>query len=295
MNLPFCIWLWQRAAKGDAVELMVHEPFLAWAGSWKQSAAAAVHRVMAVVLLGAAARVWVSIPTWERVLKPYALGRPIPFAWLPIPSSLGMPDPSAVANVRSADVRPVVGHLGTYGTLITPLLSAVLVELLNHKNTPRVLLLGTGSKEFAQTFLADHPGWRGSIRASGTLSDRDLAAHVAACDVMIQPYPDGISSRRTTAMAALALGVPVITNTGALTEPIWRETGAVRLSDPGDSGGMASQVMDVLSHAERRRALRECGRTLYARLFDVNRTIGALRSAARKPGGPGDTGSGKAA
>jgi len=42
---------------------------------------------------------------------------------------------------------------------------------------------------------------------------------------------------------------------------------------------MAAQTMDVLNHPEARRALQEGGRTLYARLFDVSRTIGALRGA----------------
>ena len=80
-------------------------------------------------------------------------------------------------------------------------------------------------------------------------------------------------------MAALALGVPVITSTGALSEPVWRESGAVRLTEVGDARGMAAQTMDVLNHAETRRALQDGGRALYARLFDVSHTIGALRGA----------------
>ena len=37
MNLPFCIWLWLRARKGDRIQIMIHEPFLAFGeGSWKQ-------------------------------------------------------------------------------------------------------------------------------------------------------------------------------------------------------------------------------------------------------------------
>src|SRR5882762_6204283 len=45
MNLPFCLWLWQRAKlKRDRVEIMVHEPFLAFGeGSRMQDLAAAVH------------------------------------------------------------------------------------------------------------------------------------------------------------------------------------------------------------------------------------------------------------
>src|SRR6185436_1853954 len=63
MNLPFCLWLWKRAKfNHDRVEIMVHEPFLAFReGSTKQDLVAAVHRIMIVILLDAATRVWVSI------------------------------------------------------------------------------------------------------------------------------------------------------------------------------------------------------------------------------------------
>lgn len=287
MNLRFCFWLWQRAAGGDAVELMVHEPYLAfWEGSWKQTAAAVVHRVMTMVLLRAARRVWVSIPAWETSWKPYALGRAVPFAWLPVPSNLAEPDVMSVAAVRNTYAsggRPLVGHLGTYGSLITPLLSDVLVDLIGRPRSPRVLLIGSGARSFADTFLAAHPTLAGSIAATGTLSDRELAAHVAACDVMIQPYPDGISSRRTTVMASLALGVPVITTRGRLSEGFWQHSGAVRLTEVGDHRAMAQETMNILEHADARRDLREAGRAIYAQLFDLSHTIGALRQVdARK-------------
>ena len=102
MNLTFCFWLWKRAFRGDRIELMVHEPFLAfWEGNWRQTAVAVVHRFMTLILLQAAGQVWVSIPAWERMWKPYALGRSIPFVWLPIPSSLGAADPNAVGATRN--------------------------------------------------------------------------------------------------------------------------------------------------------------------------------------------------
>ena len=71
--------------------------------------------------------------------------------------------------------------------------------------------------------------------ATGTLSPRALAEHVEACDLLVQPYPDGISSRRTSAMAGLALGVPVVTTTGHLTESLWAETRRRLARDVGRS------------------------------------------------------------
>ena len=43
------------------------------------------------------------------------------------------------------------------------------------------------------------------------LANEEVSVHLSACDLMIQPYPDGISARRTSAMAALAHERPVVT------------------------------------------------------------------------------------
>jgi hypothetical protein len=77
MNLPFCLWLWQRARwNGDRIYLMVHEPYLPFRPwRWRQNCAAFVHRLMTAVLMNAAHHVWISIPAWESRMTAYALGR----------------------------------------------------------------------------------------------------------------------------------------------------------------------------------------------------------------------------
>ena len=282
MNVRFCWWLLNRARQGDQIELMVHEPFFAfWEGTWKQTAAAAVHRLMTILLLQAGQRVWVSIPAWTSMWKPYALGRPVPFRWLPIPSSLQPPDSHEVARLRArfgAEGRSLVGHLGTYGSLVGALLGPALAEVLRQPNPPRVVLMGLGSENFRRAFRDRYPEQAESVTATGSLSDSDLATYVAACDLLIQPYPDGISSRRTSAMAGLSLGIPVVTTRGRLSELLWGESGGVRLSEVGRSQEMAAQVMELLRHEDTRRQLGEAGRALYERTFSVSRTIDALRS-----------------
>ena len=70
----------------------------------------------------------------------------------------------------------------------------------------------------------------------------DLSAHIAACDLFVQPYPDGITSRRTSAMACLSQARPVVTTTGHLTEPLWAESDAVALVDVDDCAAFARPV-----------------------------------------------------
>jgi glycosyltransferase involved in cell wall biosynthesis len=284
MNVRFCYWLWNRARCGDHVELMVHEPYLAfWEGTWRQNAAAVVHRAMTIVLLQAATRVWVAIPAWETKWKPYALGRSVPFTWLPISSALSSADPQAVIELRRSlapSNQPLIGHFGTYGSLVTSLLFDVLAELLRTLSAPHVLLVGIGGQEFRREFLQRYPDYAGRITATGPLTESALSTHLAACDVLVQPYPDGISSRRTSAMAGLHLGVPVVTTTGTLTEPFWETSRAVRLSRVGDWKTFVDHVDRLLRHPDERIALAASGKTFYDRLFDVTHTVEALRTAA---------------
>jgi glycosyltransferase involved in cell wall biosynthesis len=284
MNIPFCFWLWRRAAAGDRIELMVHEPYLhLWEGSWRQTAAAAVHRVMTAVLLRAATRVWIAVPAWEPMWKPYAFGRSVPFTWVPIPSGVSLPDALEVRGLRArlgANRHPVIGHLGTYGSLVSALLDGLLPDILRQLSAPQVLLIGAGSEQYRAAFLIRHPQYADRIGATGPLSERALATHIAACDLLVQPYPDGITSRRTTAMAGLRLGVPIVTTSGYLTEHLWEETGAVRLSAVADRAGTVAHVADLLARADVRARLGETGRDVYARLFDISRTVAALTGAA---------------
>ena len=280
MNVPFCVWLWRRALRGDTIELMVHEPYLTfWEGSLRQAAAATVHRLMTMVLLRAAARVWISIPAWEPMWRPYALGRYVPFDWLPIPSSARPPDEREAQTIRNR-IAPggtaLVGHVGTYGGPVASMLEPALRALLWQNSSVHVVLIGVGSEEFLARIVRRDRAIATRVLATGELSDSLLAAHIAACDVLMQPYPDGISSRRTTAIAGLLLGVPVVSTAGRLTEPLWEESGAVRLAPPDRLNEMASHVNALLHHPEARVRMVEKGRALYERVFKLQRTIDAL-------------------
>jgi glycosyltransferase involved in cell wall biosynthesis len=282
MNLWFCLWLAARGRAGDRIELMVHEPFLAFRqGPLRHICMALVHRAMTMVLMRAASRVWVSIPAWESKLRPYALGRAVRIDWLPIPSCI------ARSNVAGTPIRqkithaaqPIVGHFGSYGRDVAALLEERLPGILDSDSRPLLVLIGAGSEAFRAALVERHPSWASQVHATGYVPPEALAGHLEACDLFLQPYPDGITSRRTSAMACLSVGRAVVTTSGRLTEPLWRESGAVVLLDVSNPAGFAEAAVHLLRDRAELVRVAESGRRLFDRQFDVAHTVAALRAA----------------
>jgi len=285
LNFQFCLWLWNRAARHrDDIEVMVHEPFLAFGeGSRKQDAVAIGHRFMTMILLRTASRVWTSIPSWEKNLRPYQFRRRVPFSTLPVPSSVPVIDDEfGISKIRHryAERGFLIGHFGTYGRGVAKLLMAALPVILRQGTDRTVLLLGRGGEQFRDKFVAEYPGLK-RVYATGTLSSTDISRHLSACDLMFQPYPDGINGRHTSAMAGLAHGLPTVTTYGHLTESFWFGTDAVAIAPVGDAEANVQLVKRLLEDSTERTRLGNKARALYQEKFDLRHTIDALRSTKR--------------
>jgi glycosyltransferase involved in cell wall biosynthesis len=278
-NVPFCLWL--RARRRDHLWIMFHEvayPFERGAGL-RRHALAAVNRAMVSLLGASVERSFISIPAWQPGVQA-AVRKGTPLKWLPVPNAIDVVDDkkkSAEIASRYGQDRPLVGHFGTYGDLIRPLLDSTVVSLLARSDC-RVLLIGRGSREACAELASAHPELAGRLHATGSMNAADVSHHVRACALMMQPYPDGISSRRTSAMAALAHGVPVVTTEGPLSEPVWRDSGAVLLVPAQDSSAMAAAVASLVADPVRLRDLASRGRELYESRFHIRHTIAALRA-----------------
>jgi glycosyltransferase involved in cell wall biosynthesis len=286
MNLFFCWWLWRRAHRhSDRVELMVHEPFLEFGkGSWRQKVVALVQRLMTIILLSAASRIWITIPAWEAYWRPYALGREKTFSWLPVVSNVPViNDPEAIKAVRSRYVSAegsIVGHFGSYDRHNTELLLATVSPLLRNGSKDVLLLLGRGGEQAREAIIRNYPEMEERVHATGALVAADLSRHLGACDLMLQPYIDGVSSRRGSTMAALAHGLPVITTSGRLTEPLWAESKAVSLVPVEDVRALVETTRRLLPNAAMRSSMSSAAKELYTERFDIKNTIARLREGA---------------
>jgi glycosyltransferase involved in cell wall biosynthesis len=281
LNFPFCLWLYSR--RRDSVWVVFHEVAfpIARRQALRWQLLGVGTRLMAALVSRAAERAFVSIPSWQPLVASLVRGS-TPVTWLPVPSNIGLVrDPRRTSDLRTryAQGHRLVGHFGDHGGAIRRQLDVSLPMLLASTDC-RVLLIGRGSTEMRQALIARLPALAGRIHASGSLSPDEVSCHVSACDVMLQPYPDGISTRRTSAMVALSHRRPIVTTSGYLTEALWADSNAVVAVPVENITALAAATGDLLGHPERLERLGAAARALYERRFDLGHLIAELRAPA---------------
>jgi hypothetical protein len=265
----------------DPVWVMFHEVAFPWRRQpLRHNVLAGVTRLMAYLVAQSAERAFVSIPAWApmlHALAPHAV-RP---EWLPIPSNVPVVhDAERVRAIRrcyAANGVMLLGHFGTYGGLITQPLEAVLPALVARGSNRAALLLGRGGEVVRERLVQRNPELATRLAAPGALPPEELSLCLSACDLMIQPYSDGVSSRRTSAMAALSHAVPMVTTSGPLTEALWATSGAVGLVPVADVAAMIRFAEDLLAHPVKRERMKLAASRLYDTQFDVRHVVTALR------------------
>ena len=289
MNVPLCVWLLMRSRRDD-VRVMFHEPYFYF--GWRRphrNVLAVVQRLMAVLLLGASRRVYLSSATWERSLSPYMWLGGRQLMWLPIPSNVPRCENEvAIERCRleltgGSPDTPLIGHFGTYGDQIRPLLEACLAGVAARLPGLYVACLGRHGETFVAGLEARVPSLRGRVVASGGLAPEAVAAHLRACDLVVQPFPDGVTTRRTSLMASLVNGCPTVTTIGPLTEPLWTDESGVAMAPVGDTAALVGLVVGLLRDEARRAALGRAGYRLYDTRFALRHTV---RHLSDQPGHP---------
>ena len=201
--------------------------------------------------------------------------------WLPVPSNVEcISDTSQAKDGVFIDglAEHKLGHFGTFGSSISRMLELLIPPLLRDQANRCLIVMGRGSKEFRLSMINRNPDLKKRIHATGEIPADELSQWIQKCDLMIQPYPDGVSGRRTTAMVALSHGIPLVTTKGHLTEEVWSDSGAAVLLHSKDLESFVNAVNDLLSEEERRRHMALRARQFYKERFALNHTIEALRS-----------------
>ncbi len=277
MNIGLCLWLalWKR----QPVWMFYHE--VAFPLQRKQplrhTFLALVTRGMASVLARSSERIYISIPAWASLLPKHVAPK-----WVPIPSTMSTTvSAEAVRQIKACYAphgQTLIGHFGTFSPAVASFLYIIVPRLVARDPSRIVLLLGSGSELFRQKLTTLHPEFSHQVVAAGMLPAEAMATHLAACDILIQPYPDGVTTRRTTLMAGCALGLPIVTTSGQGTEPLWKECNAVSLAPELSPDSFVRTTEELLADPLRQAQLRHNAAALYQERFALTHTIRELRS-----------------
>ena len=143
-----------------------------------------------------------------------------------------------------------------------------------------VLLIGRNSERLKQRYSETYPEHARRVAATGEIAATEVGHQLQACDFVVQPYPDGATTRRTSLMASLACGVPTVTTIGVLSEPVWRAAReAIELAPAGDVSSIVDRCRRLANDPVRRAALGVAGRAFYERNFTIERTVRTLCGA----------------
>lgn len=276
MNVPFCAWL---GARPERRFLMLHEALYAFSLSdaphrWLLAAAT---RLMLRALVPGAERLFLSTPGWESFVERWGGARQHP-EWLPIPATLAADPESLLVDASAPSVpEPVVCHFGTYGELITAELEPVFSALLARRPDLGVRLLGRGADRFERRLAELVPSAANRIRALAR-EPRGIAEELARASAVLLPFSEGVTSRRTSLMNALAVGAAIVTTEGIYSERLWRQSGGVSLYPAGRPELAIPAIERLLDDPTAREAQRRAGLSLYRERFALDRVVDRLQA-----------------
>lgn len=106
------------------------------------------------------------------------------------------------------------------------------------------------------------------IKSTGYLEAGAVSHVLQSIDVLLLPFIDGASERRTSFMAGLSHGTPVVSTSGHNTGPTLRAANICRLAAAQDQAAFVSEVAQLLTNPAERLALGARGRAYYQQHYD---------------------------
>jgi glycosyltransferase involved in cell wall biosynthesis len=240
--------------------LVVHEPYVAARGP-RTTVMAAWQRVQLLALACLADSVVVpSTDAARRVGR--RLCRP-----MVVPVGSNLPDRRScreetrtALQVQPHDVVLVVFGASTAGRSLAHTSAAVRAAADCGKGVV-LLVLGSGHDlpEHLEGIVVHRPG---------ALPAEDVSRLIAAGDLFLAPYDDGVSTRRGALMAALQHGIAVVGTTAGRSDPTLVGSSALHLVTIGDVAAFAEEVARLTADETQRRASGAAARRLYVECFD---------------------------
>jgi glycosyltransferase involved in cell wall biosynthesis len=189
--------------------------------------------------------------------------------FIPVGANLPVPEVAAEPRPRSAGHISTVAVFGITGGEAGRRESEVITEAVRLAAIciPKLRLVAFGRHADDNEYFL----WEGlrdvavDVQVSGVLPSEEVTRRLSSSDVLL--FVRGhISSRRSSAIAGIACGLPVIGYSGPETAAPITEAGVVLVS-PTEKDGLGEALVRVLSEREYRTSLAERSRRAYEQYF----------------------------
>lgn len=265
----------RRRHRRTRFAVMVHEAWMPMQ-NWRWALMSAYQRLQLASLVRLADHVLVSGEALARRFRRGVIHVPVGSNISPVVATaaearhrLGLGDGLIVALFGTAHPSRALDHAE----------AAIAALVARRRGSVRVLNLGRDAQAL------DVPP-EVEVHTPGRLDAAELSLRLRASDVLLLPFVDGLSTRRSTLMAGLAHGVAVIGLRGVNTDRVLAQhPEAISLTPAGDPAAFARATVELVDSPARRREMGAAGRQLYAREFDwpvlASRVIAALGLVGR--------------
>ena len=110
-------------------------------------------------------------------------------------------------------------------------MAGVFSRLQTERPDMHAVLIGRGAAGFREALTAVHPKAQARVHAADGVAPEVAATWIKSCDLAIQAFPDGVTTRRGSAMAVLARTPEVVTGATPLPTPRPATAAAARLPE----------------------------------------------------------------
>jgi glycosyltransferase involved in cell wall biosynthesis len=272
------LWL---SFMGYTLQTMVHEPWVPL-NSWQFCITGPIQRLLLALLILASRKVGVSIVAWTKMLQRYFSWSRRNIFWAPVGSTIPLVELDEIerSKLRSRlginKKTPVLAMFSPFGSgKGYDLIEALWKQIGSGSKDVHFILIGATAEE-ASAIL---PGLSKDRRVHfiGYIEPAEVSRWLQAADIFLAPFTDGISSRRTSALAAMEHGLPVVTTRGALFDTHIFEKSPLMITDY-NSTQFIQATISLIEDRERRIELGKATRAFFEQYFTwsaiVRRLVG---------------------
>lgn len=236
--------------KNIKIVITIHECHLPWLPSLKGSLMSLWHRIMLFLICTFSHEIVVTTKQWNRLLKRVLVFKKT--EWVPVGSNIPMAEfpeeeKKSLKNKILNGIQDCI-LITSFGTLHE---SKDLNTIINVLKTLRekykikfIWIGGKGIKEkLREDFDKKFKENKIDAEFTGEIGRAEIYKYLSISDIFLQPYTQGVTTNRGSLIAALGIGVPLVTTYSDNTDECFKDGKVILLVPAGDD----KEIMNLLT------------------------------------------------